>query len=420
MSRFWDFVGGTLDCRLDTPAPERFMNLCHSRKIYLADISSSGKETRFRIGLKDYRKIRPVARKCHVVPKIIRRRGLPFILYKNRRHKAFFAGIIIALALLWLLSGYVWDIEIEGNTLHTDESLAQFLKEIDVHTGQRKASVDTSWLEEELRLKYEDISWVSARIEGTVLKIELKEANVLTPEDESSQTGNIVSWQDGLIESIVTRNGTARVSAGDTVKAGDLLIEGRVDIYGDDEAVKNTHYIRADGDVYARVTYHCDDYYPAYYIEKNFTKSKKYQVNFEVFGNMFTVGKATLPETDAGDKYSYDEVSQVTKYRLTKNFYLPLAIQIKTVRQFTPQTVYYTDEELDVLGQEAIAKKLETLEKDGAKIISQNLLTVKEKEYYAIRGDIEMVIPIGKFEAADTALSPESPETVESGNEEGN
>lgn len=401
MSRFWDFVGGTLDCRLDTPAPERFMNLCHSRKIYLADISSSGQQTRFRIGLKDYRKIRPVVRKCHVVPKIIRRRGLPFLLYRNRRHKAFFAGIFIALVLLWLLSGYVWDIEIQGNAVHTDETLAQFLKEIDIHTGQRKSSVDTSWLEEELRLKYEDISWVSARIEGTVLKIELKEAKVLTPEDENAQAGNIVAWQDGVIASMVTRNGTARVSVGDAVKAGDLLIEGRVDIIGDDEAVKNTHYVRADGDVYARVTYHCDDYYPAYYIEKNFTKNKKYQVNFEVFGNRLTVGKAALPEPVDGDAYSYDEVSQVTKYRLTKNFYLPFAIQIKTVRQYTPETVYYTDGELDALGQAAIEKKLAELEADGAKIISQNLQTVKEKEYYAIRGNIEMVIPIGKFEAAD-------------------
>ncbi len=408
MSRFWDFVGGTLDCRLDTPAPERFMNLCHSRKIYLADISSSGQQTRFRIGLKDYRKIRPVVRKCHVVPKIIRRRGLPFLLYRNRRHKAFFAGIIIALALLWLLSGYVWDIEIQGNAVHTDETLAQFLAEIDIHTGQRKSSVDTSWLEEELRLKYEDISWVSARIEGTVLKIELKEAKVLTPEDENAQTGNIVAWQDGVIASMVTRNGTARVAVGDTVKAGDLLIEGRVDIIGDDEAVKNTHYVRADGDVYARVTYHCDDYYPAYYIEKNFTKNKKYQVNFEVFGNRLTVGKAALPEPDDGDVYSYDEVSQVTKYRLTKNFYLPFAIQIKTVRQYTPETVYYTDGELDALGQAAIEKKLAELEADGAKIISQDLQTVKEKEYYAIRGNIEMVIPIGKFEAADAAGVQES------------
>lgn len=412
MSRFWDFVNGTLDCRLETPTPERFMNLCHSRKIYLQNIHSDSRQTEFCIGLKDYRKIRPIVRKCHVVPKIVRRRGLPFILHRNRRHRAFFVGIFLALAMLWVLSGYVWDIEIQGNAVHTDEMLAQFLNEIDIHTGQHKSSVDTTYLEEELRLKFGDISWVSARIEGTVLKIELKEAKVLTPDAESGQTGDIVAWQDGVIESMVTRSGTAKASVGDTVSAGDVLIEGRVDVYGEDEAVKNTHYVRADGDICARVTWHCDDYYPAWYIQKNFTKSKKYQADFEVFGKLFSLGRAELPGENAEDAYSYDEVTQTTKYRLTKNFYLPFCIHIKTVRQYTPEKIYYTEEQLAALGAQAIEKKLLDLEKDGAKILSQNLQVVTGQETYAIRGDIEMIIPIGKFTPATSTPEPETSESV--------
>ena len=211
---------------------------------------------------------------------------------------------------------------------------------------------------------------------------------------------------------MVTRSGTAKASVGDTVSAGDVLIEGRVDVYGEDEAVKNTHYVRADGDICARVTWHCDDYYPAWYIQKNFTKSKKYQADFEVFGKLFSLGRAELPGENAEDAYSYDEVTQTTKYRLTKNFYLPFCIHIKTVRQYTPEKIYYTEEQLAALGAQAIEKKLLDLEKDGAKILSQNLQVVTGQETYAIRGDIEMIIPIGKFTPATSTPEPETSESV--------
>ena len=397
MSRFRNFMRGTLVCELKDAAPERFMNLCRSRGIYLSEVGARPGAVFFTIGLRDYRKLRPVVQKCHTVPHIARRRGLPFILHRNRRHSAFFAGILLAAALLFVLSGFVWNIEIEGNVSHSDEILIEFMGEIGVHTGQRKSGVDTAALEEELRLAYNDISWVSARIEGTVLKIELKEGKVLEPKEDGDATGSIFAACDATITSMVTRTGTALVSAGDTVKAGDLLIEGKVDIYNDDATVKTTHRVRGDGDIYGLVVEHCEDYYPAWKENKVYTGAKKYALGLELFGQMVTLGDAAFEEQ------CYEQVSQVVKYRLTPNFYLPFCLHKTVASAYEIQRVPYTAEEIEALGQAAIDRKLSGLTGQGARITGHDLRTEIVGDNYVIRGDISMIIPVGTFVMDDIA-----------------
>ncbi len=391
MSRFRDFIRGTLVCVIKDAAPERFMNLCRGRNIFLANIRESPGVVEFVVGAGDYRKLRPVVKKCHIVPHIKARRGLPFILHKNRRHSVFFAGILLAAALLFILSGFIWNIEIEGNYTNTDENLIHFMKELGVHTGQRKSRVDTAAIEEELRLAYGNISWVSARIEGTVLKIELKEGKVLEPKADEALYGNIVAAQDAVVTSIVTRTGTARVKEGDTVRAGDILIEGIVDIYNDDAAVKTTHSVRGDGDVYGAVVEHCEDYYPAWKLVKNYTGDQKYCIGLELFGTMFTFGDASF------ETQSYEETTQVTKYRLTPNFYLPFSLHRTTGKAYEPERINYSEEEIQILGGMAIENKLARLKAQGAQITQYDLRTEIVGDNYVICGDIYMVIPIGEF-----------------------
>ena len=79
-----------------------------------------------------------------------------------------------AAVIIFILSRFIWNIEIDGNLSHTDTSIILFLREKGICTGRLKKNIDLDSLEEDLRLAYDDISWVSARIEGTVLKIQLR------------------------------------------------------------------------------------------------------------------------------------------------------------------------------------------------------------------------------------------------------
>lgn len=410
MSRFMDFLAGTVECCVKNGAVERFFNLCKSRDIVLENIRENNGIIYFSIKLSHFWQLRPVVKKCRVVPHICRRKGLPFLIRKHRRQAGFLAGILLACVLLAFLSGFIWNIEFYGNYGHTEETLIAFLKEMGVHTGQFKGHVDLDDLEDELRLAFDDISWVSARIDGTVLKIQIKEGLVLTPDEEKDVPGNVVALQDGIVSSIVTRSGTAMVQAGDRVFAGDVLISGTVDIYNDDETIRETRFVHGDGDVYLQTVYHCEDYYPATYVKKHYTGREKTQVQAELFGHLFAFGnglagkETSLPSDPAGNAAEntgilYRETATtVTKYRLTPNFYLPVRLYTIKSKTYTKEICTYTREEMEILGREAIEKKLEDFSDENIQILSQDLTVEITEEYYRILGDIHMIVPGGSFE----------------------
>ena len=59
---------------------ERFINLCAVRRINLWDVSLKDNTIRARIGIRDFRRLRGVARKTGVSVSILQKRGLPFYL----------------------------------------------------------------------------------------------------------------------------------------------------------------------------------------------------------------------------------------------------------------------------------------------------------------------------------------------------
>ena len=87
-----------------------------------------------------------------------------------------------------------------------------------------------------IRKKYQDITWVSAKIEGTRLYIEVQER----PEGRNIRRRRVRTsgcacrsdcFPDGVVVSITTRAGTPQVLAGDTVSEGDVLVSGTVELF---------------------------------------------------------------------------------------------------------------------------------------------------------------------------------------------
>lgn len=79
---------------------------------------------------------------------------------------------------------------------------------------------------------------------------------------------------DGIVESVVTRQGTPLIKSGEEVKKGQELISGIVNITDDSQEVVRYEYVQADADVYVRYTIDYYDTFPLT-IEKKFTGKKK-------------------------------------------------------------------------------------------------------------------------------------------------
>ena len=190
--KFWS---GYVRIRVQGKETERFLNLCKSRGIRLKKIIRTGRESlELTLSLRDFFLLQPVRRKTGAKIHILEKHGLPFFLAKSRKRKAFFLGLLFCGILLAVFSGRIWNIHIEGNLKNTTPEILDFLEEEGIVHGMRKSEADCSAIAAAVRENYSDIAWVSARIEGTRLILEIKEGSF---PGETEQEGDPCSIEAG-------------------------------------------------------------------------------------------------------------------------------------------------------------------------------------------------------------------------------
>ena len=59
------------------------------------------------ISLKNFWRLRPIVRKTHAVPIVVKRHGGPFLLSSIQKRASFFAGLILFLAGIIFLAGRI-------------------------------------------------------------------------------------------------------------------------------------------------------------------------------------------------------------------------------------------------------------------------------------------------------------------------
>ena len=84
---------------------ERFINICISKGILLWNLKRKKSSFLYaNIGMKEFKKIKEIAKitKCRV--KIERKKGLPFILHRYKKRKLFFAALIVVILFIFGMS----------------------------------------------------------------------------------------------------------------------------------------------------------------------------------------------------------------------------------------------------------------------------------------------------------------------------
>ena len=213
---------------------QRFVNLCRGREMDLKRIIRTG-ETELQLTMKvaDFLQISPLRRKTGVHIHILKKRGPLFFLLFCKRRKMIPAGFLAVFCLLFFLSGRVWNVEIRGNILNPTPQLIGFLKEQGIHFGMPRKKISCSALAASLRREFPEITWVSAGFSGTGLRFEIREGSVGEKAEPEDKSCSLFSTLDGVIDSMVTRQGTPLVRAGDEIKKGQELVSGIVDIKDD-------------------------------------------------------------------------------------------------------------------------------------------------------------------------------------------
>ena len=196
------YLQGYLILCVEGDSAERFLNLCSYHKIYIWNVTIHDNVYELQIRIKDFRKIRPIARKTHTHVKIKNRFGFPFFIYSHKVRVFFLVGIIFCICLLKECSARIWDVHFSGNQELTAESLMDFLQTISIYPGMRKEKIDCFQVNKVLREQYPEIVWVSTSLDGSILQIKIKENEMRrnnVPSLEDAEGIDLIATCDGVI-----------------------------------------------------------------------------------------------------------------------------------------------------------------------------------------------------------------------------
>lgn len=205
-----------------------------------------------RVSVKGFKLLRPVARKTKCRVRIVKKRGLPFLSNRYRKRKAFFAGAFLFILLMYIMTSFIWSVEITGNKELESGYVEKALAENGIRPGVLKYGIDTKKAVAGLMTDIRELAWVSIDVRGTKVKVQLKERKPLPQMVAKDEPCNIVALKDGMIKQIIVTDGIEAVAEGDTVKKGQVLISGSIPVKNEKDAYRLVH---AMGTVKARTWY---------------------------------------------------------------------------------------------------------------------------------------------------------------------
>jgi len=328
---------------------ERFINICTTNKILIWNLKrETGVKLHLNIGIKDFYRAVKVAKKLKCKIKIEKKRGVPFLLNKYRKRKVFLIALIMIIALLYISSNYIWNIEIQIEENAKLENIEQDLQEAGLKTGKSKNKIDTQEIVNKIRLKRDDISWMSLDMKGTNIIVTLVEAEQKPDIIDKNEYCNIVADQRGIITKITADTGTALVKVGNIVEEGDILIGGYME-----GKYTDTRYVHAKGEVKARVWYtkKVSSELTREISEETGKRENKYAININNFKiNLYK----TIPKFE-----NYDTIIETNRIKLFMNFYLPIEIEKTTYIENRKNEITYGTEELKQLLIQELESKFE-------------------------------------------------------------
>ncbi len=272
-------INGTLEVEIQGFFTERFINLCKINNIKIWNIKTIVNGiVRFTICLKDFKKLKSIARKTKCKVKIISKKGMYFKLFKYRKRGLAYILILTFIALCIFSTTFVWNIEVTGNdTIPTDE-IINSLKDSGLYVGKNKINLNTKNIINSLRINVSNIAWAGIEIDGTDVYVKIVEKTNLTEDNrDDGSIGDIVSTKSGVIEKIIVENGTAIPSIGEYIESDRIVIEGK--IYS---KFMDTKDVQAKGRIILKTQYEFSNTYYYNQKDKNYTGENKYSIGIGI------------------------------------------------------------------------------------------------------------------------------------------
>lgn len=367
--RIWRWLVGYVWFSGEGGFPERLISDAAAAGISLSD-SRRRQETLIACcPARDYRRLRPLARRACMRLRVRRKSGLYFRLFPYRKRIGLPVGLLLATLLLFTLSQRIWIVQAEGNTAVSDGDILSAMETLGVYPGCRIRSLDMEWLRVQALTALPQLSYISVNPSGCVARIAVTERDP-TPsiQDFTRNYSNLVAARDGRILSIEVYSGQTAVTVGQGVTGGMLLVGGAVE-----SASGNTVFRRSAGRILAETTRTLTVTVP---LEETLLLPDG-QTVFRPMCRFLAWDIPLFGSSALTDSYAVTEYQHLPK---NGELTLPIGFIHRYYAHLSPTHVLRTADEASLLAEERLQQQKEALSLTGVTLLGESERRVEKTD----------------------------------------
>lgn len=382
-----NLLKGEVTGHVESGFPERVLNICAEYGIQFWDLKwESGVAFTFTMTRRSWKRLRRLSRRLDCDMTAVSWRGTPFFLGRMRHRYGLWITLGLCTLLLFYGSFFIWDFEIEGNEVVSEQEILRALESCDVHFGSFGYGINSFQLRNELLLKLPKLSYIAINVRGCRAYVQVRE-RIEPPEIISRRlAGNTVAKKDALVTAVQPWDGEKQVLPGTTVAEGQLLISGVVENdYG------GTRFLRGMGEVFGRTWYSLQCKVPL-------TVQKKVYTGEEITRRAILVGKKRInlyiDSSNPGD--TCDKIISWKKCVLPGDIPLPVMIVTETFRIYEVMPARRSEKDALSLADTVLTSRLAGYI-DGGEVVRRGLTCEVAGDILLCTLTAECEEQIGKF-----------------------
>lgn len=387
----WNYIRGYVIILVEGYYLEKFLNICIHRQIFLWDIKRQKNcKMILKISIKGFKMLRPIVKKTKCSIRIVRKKGLPFILNRYKARKAFVFGAVLFVVAFYVLISFIWSIELSGNKKIESQFILERLESYGVKPGAIKFGIDTDKIVNYMMMDMKELAWIGVSIKGTKVKVEVAE-RVEPPDLVPKEIPcNIVAKRDGVIKSVIAKAGQEKVKEGDTVVKGQVLISGAV--ANKDEKIE-ARLVHAIGTIKARTWYEKECIVKPKVLDKERTGRVKDNYSTGIFTKKINLFQGEVPFEN------YDKIEIKKKICIGEDIVFPFEFFIDRYYEYRLVEKEIGIEEAKKNAEDSAYKQALAEIPDNAEVVKTNL-ELRQKENGETYADIviECIEDIGENE----------------------
>lgn len=385
--RILNFIYGYYKIEADYSQKIKILNLMKQYNINYWNLKYDDEDgLTFKILRKEYKKLFNILDKNGCIVYIVYEKGLPNYFKRYRNRIGILFGTMIFFGLLWLSTLFIWDMEINGNHTVKDEIIIERLAKLGCEIGSFIPAIDFDKLCNDYILYFDDASWISVNLIGTVANVEMRERIKDEYGIADNRPANIIAKCDGFIESYQVIAGKREIEIATVVRKGDILISGVVEMKSGELKL-----IRAEGKINAVTNRSYTVNVPLNYTKKSYTGVSENKKTIKIFGkniNFYINDEISIEK--------YDKIVDVNRIILFGVIKLPVTIQTETYNEYDYIPWELTEDEARIIAEKKMTDLL-LKELIASDVLEQNITSGIINDEYVITCDIRCLEDIAEL-----------------------